>query len=394
MRILFTFTGGRGHLDPLIAIARAAAAAGHTVAFSGQARLMPAVEAEGFAAFATFPSSGDGAPVRTSLLELSAEREDAVLRDVFAGRLARQRADGLLALCGTWQPDLLVCDEVDFGALVAAERLGLPYATVLVTAAGSFVRADVVAEPLDALRAEHGLDPDPELAMLRRHLVLSPFPPSFRDPSAPLPVTARSVRMIPCEPARAGRTPLVYFTLGTVFNLESGDLFARVLAGLRELPIELVVSVGDPIDPSELGPQPPNVRVERHVDHASLLPRCSAVVSHGGSGTVLAALAHGLPSVLLPMGADQPLNAQRCASLGVARVLDAVRATPADAGAAVAAVLTDPRYRDAALRMRDELVRLPGPEHAVDLLRALALRYPRRVGSSDASPRGWTVRST
>jgi UDP:flavonoid glycosyltransferase YjiC (YdhE family) len=75
-------------------------------------------------------------------------------------------------------------------------------------------------------------------------------------------------------------------------------------------------------------------------------------------------------------------------------VLDAVRATPADGGAAVTAILGDPSYREAALCMRDEIVRLPRPEHAVDLLRALAMRYPRRVGSSEGSPRGWAVRST
>lgn len=73
-----------------------------------------------------------------------------------------------------WQPDLIVCDEIDFGSMVAAERLGLPYATVLVTAAGSFVRHELVAEPLNALRLEHGLPPDPELAMLSRYLILSP----------------------------------------------------------------------------------------------------------------------------------------------------------------------------------------------------------------------------
>jgi UDP:flavonoid glycosyltransferase YjiC (YdhE family) len=89
-----------------------------------------------------------------------------------------------------------------------------------------------------------------------------------------------------------------------------------VLAGLRDL--EVFVSVGAEIDPTELGPQPPNVRIARHVDQGDVLPRCRAVVSHGGSGTVLAALAHGLPSVLLPIGADQPENADRCEALGVA----------------------------------------------------------------------------
>lgn len=84
-----------------------------------------------------------------------------------------------------------------------------------------------------------------------------------------------------------------------------------------------------------------------------MLPRCGAVVCHGGSGSVLGALAHGLPLVMVPMGADQPLNAARCAALGIARVLDALRASPAAARAAVSAVLTAPTYRRAAARLRD-----------------------------------------
>jgi hypothetical protein len=56
-----------------------------------------------------------------------------------------------------------VFDEPDFGSQVAAARLGLPYACSLCLAAGSFVRPEVVAEPVDALRAANGLPPDPRL---------------------------------------------------------------------------------------------------------------------------------------------------------------------------------------------------------------------------------------
>jgi UDP:flavonoid glycosyltransferase YjiC (YdhE family) len=86
---------------------------------------------------------------------------------------------------------------------------------------------------------------------------------------------------------------------------------------------------------------------------------------------VLGSLAHGLPSVLLPMGADQPWNAARCEQLGVALVLDALRATPAEVREAVSTVLDDPSYRAAAERVRDEIRALPGPEHAVRLLERL-----------------------
>jgi UDP:flavonoid glycosyltransferase YjiC (YdhE family) len=376
LRILFTFAGDSGHFHPLVPIARACAAAGHTVAVGTRPRMMPVVRAAGFEAFAAEPAAGRP-PKRIPLQPLDQEREDRDLRDGFADRLARVRAAGLLALAETWRPDLVVCDEVDFGSVVAAESLGVPYATVAVMAAGSFVRSDLVAEPLSRLRAEQGLPPDPGLEMLSRYLVLSPVPPSFRDPAFPPPATAHTISPLTEEhageplPPLSGK-PLVYFTLGTVFNLESGDLFERVLAGLGRLPVDVVATVGREIDPAELGPQPPNVHVERFIPQSAILPRCRVVVSHGGSGSVIGALAHGVPVVLLPMGADQLLNAARCEALGVGRVLDPTTVTPERVRESVSAVLEDGAYRCAAGRLRAEAVAAPGPAHAVELLERLA----------------------
>jgi hypothetical protein len=341
-----------------VPLARTAAAAGHTVAFTGRRSAVgPEFELD------FFPTGAERSPKRIPLRPLDPEREQREFRQGFAGRLARERAKDLRTLCAEWRPDVVVCDETDFGAMLLAERLGLPYASVCTTAPG-FIRRELLTEPLAALRADHGLPPDPELAMLDRYLVLSPFPQSLRDPG---PAHCfRSVVGARCEGPRT-----VYFTLGTVFNLESDDLFARVLAGLRMLDVDVVATVGRQIDPAELGPQPERIRVERYLPHSAVLPRCDAVVSHGGSGTVLGTLAHGLPSVLLPLGADQPLNAARCEELGVALVLDAMRATPEDVCEAVSAVLEDPSFRAAAGRVRDEIRRLPGPEHAVGLLERL-----------------------
>jgi MGT family glycosyltransferase len=239
-----------------------------------------------------------------------------------------------------------------------------------------------VGEALNELRAGQGLPPDPELEMLRRYLVLSPFPPSFRDPAYPLPATGHSFRP-PLSPATGDLAPAwlsslpdrptVYFTLGTVFNMESGDLFTRVLTGLRDLPINVVVTVGPYLDPLELGPQPANVYIERYIKQALILPHCSLVVSHGGSGSVAGALAYGRPSVLIPMGADQPLNAARCVQLGIAQMLDPIEATPDSVRAAVSEVLAAPSYRQAAERLRDEFAALPGPAHTVRLLERLAV---------------------
>jgi UDP:flavonoid glycosyltransferase YjiC (YdhE family) len=377
MRVLFTFAGGAGHAEPLVPIARAARAAGHEVAFGGRPFVVARLVARGFAGF---PDTGDpvGEPTEiTPLVEFDAAREDRLLRRGFAWFHARRRAAVILELCEQWGPDVIVCDDVDFGAMVAAERAGVPHATVVVIAAGVLGRPEVVAAPLNLVRAENGLPPDPDVRMVSRHLVLSPVPPSLRDPAFPLPDTAHSIRagsLEPGDPAPAWLEelhagPVVYFTLGTVFNMESGDLVGRVLSGLRDLPGTVVTTLGKHVDP---GPQPPNVRIEAHVPHAVLFPRCDAIVSHGGSGTVIDGLAAGLPQVVLPMGADQPLNAARVEALGAGVVLDPLLATPTEIGAAVRTVLEQPAYRDAAERVRREVLALPDAAHAVTLLERLS----------------------
>ena len=201
-RILFTFAGGSGHMEPLIPLARAAEAAGHRVAFAGRPWMVPQVDAAGFAAFVAGSDLGL-TPERLPLAPTDLEQD---MRDVGSGfgrRIARERAADILPLCTEWRPDLLVCEELDFGAMVIAERLGLPYATVLVSATGAFVRPELVAGPLDEVRAEHGLPRDPGLAMLSRYLVLTPFPRSFRDPGFPLPATAHHLRLLTTGAAEA-----------------------------------------------------------------------------------------------------------------------------------------------------------------------------------------------
>jgi UDP:flavonoid glycosyltransferase YjiC (YdhE family) len=334
-RILFTFAGGAGHFEPLVPVAEAARTAGHEVAFTCAAGMVPAVARRGFAVTPTVPGETAYPPARRPLVPADAEHELQVLRDYYGGRLKRSRAAGIADRCEQWRPDLLVCDEADFGCAEAAARHGLLLAVVHV-GAPDFVPDDLAI----------GAD-----------LVLSPFPAAYR------PGGARRFRAHDAAPATGGE---LYFTLGTIFPLECGDLFTRVLAGLDGLPV--TVSVGPHLDPAELGPQPPGVRVERHVDQAELLPRCRLMISHGGSGSVLAALAHGLPSVLLPIGADQPWNARRCQELGVARVLDPVHATPDEIRAAVADAA---ECRPAAARLQREIARLPAAADVVPLLEAL-----------------------
>ncbi|MGI8482763.1 MAG: glycosyltransferase [Thermomicrobiales bacterium] len=379
--MLFTFAGGSGHFLPLTPIAREAMRSGHVVAFAGQTAMISTIERAGFAAFDTGGSTLRTSPEIIPLLPPDIEREEGAIRNGFALRTARTRADALLPLCTEWKPDVVVCDEVDFGAMIVAERLGIPHATVIVLAAGAFTRTDVIADSLNVVRKEHGLPADPDAIMPGRDLIISPVPPSFRDPRYPLPETAHAIRPyvlesietddVPAWIADLGKLPVVYFTLGTIFNLESGDLFQRVLAGLRDLPVDVVVTVGRELDPEVLGDQPPHVRIEQFIPQAALLPHCDLVISHGGSGSVIGSLAFGLPQVLIPMGADQLHNAERGEALGFARVLDPITLTPEDIRKVTAEMLADTNSRECAQRSANEIVALPGSEYAVQLLERL-----------------------
>lgn len=375
-RILFSFMGGHGHFVPLVPLAEAARAAGHDIAFACGASMCPAVQDAGFTALQLGPGSASMAE-RGPLRPLDLERELDEFRDRFVGAAPRHKVPLLLEAAAAWRAQALVCDEADFGSQLAAERLGLPCAIINVMAAGSFVRAERIGPTLAAVRAELGLPTDPPAETRRR--VFSPFPPGFRDPAFPLPPDAFSFR--PYEPApaapaptwigqRAG-APLVYFSLGTVFNVESGDLFNRVLAGLSALPVNVFVTVGHEIDPAEFGQRVGHVRIERFVPQTRLLPHCDLVVSHGGSGSVAGALAHGVPMLLIPLGADQPLNADRVAALGLGRWLDPVAAEPVDVRAAAEALLGDLECRQALGAFRDSFAALPGREVALAHLEAL-----------------------
>ena len=86
---------------------------------------------------------------------------------------------------------------------------------------------------------------------------------------------------------------------------------------------------------------------------------------------MLAALAHGLPQLLTPLGADQTHNAERAEALGFAGVVDAAMASPADIREAVELALADRSRGDRARRLQREIDDLPEVDAAVPLLERL-----------------------
>lgn len=214
-----------------------------------------------------------------------------------------------------------------------------------------------------------------------RYLFLSPFPTDYLNQEVTLPATTHQLRPVPFDRSGAESLPnwfehlpdrpTVYISLGTVSN-NHPEIFHAFLHGLRDEPLNLIVTVGRDLDPAQFGSQPEHIHIEHYIPQTLLFQHCNLVVTHGGSGTVMAALTYGLPLVILPIAADQPENAERCAALGLAQIIQPAELTPERARQVVLGVLGDPKYRINAERMRAEIAALPGPEHGARLLEQLA----------------------
>ncbi len=365
MSIVASFVGGWGHAEPLLPLANLARSLGHHVGFAGQAGVLDRVREHGYSTHVVGPDTL--ATTRRPLMPVDRAAERAVMRDHFVARFGRMRAETLGALFDRERPDLVICDEVDVGSVVAAERRGIPCVTVVVLAAGLLMAPDVVGPAWRALREEQGVAPDPGGSRVAGTLAIAPFPRSLRSPLARVagpiefvrpPILDQVARPLASGNDTGGARPLVYATLGTVFNLESGDLLSRLVEAMNAVSesfdVEVVITTGPGIDPATLPAPRPGVRIAEFIAQRELLGRCAAVVSHAGSGTLGAVLSLGIPVVTLALGADQPDNADRCAQLGVGITLDPLTATPAEIAEAARTTLVDPTYRLAASSLAAE----------------------------------------
>jgi MGT family glycosyltransferase len=146
--------------------------------------------------------------------------------------------------------------------------------------------------------------------------------------------------------------------------------FHTVVDALADLGDTLQAVVATP-RPDMTGEVPPHIRFTGPVPQLALLPRMSAVVSHGGHNTVCESLAHGLPLVVSPIKDDQPLVAQQVVDAGAGVRLRFNRVRPDELRDAVRAVLGEPGYRVAAGRIRDSFTAAGGAQTAADHLEKL-----------------------
>jgi UDP:flavonoid glycosyltransferase YjiC (YdhE family) len=388
VRVLFSTTGHSGHLLPLVPLARACVAAGHDVVVVTHAPRAPNVERLGLPVHAVAVSPDEAwAPLMAKIPRLRQSEGDAlIIREGFARIGAGGALPGVLAVVEELDPDVVVHEGYEFAAPIAAEVHDRPLARMALGLASTeeWVVALAAAAVAD-LRRSAGLAPEGPRAPL-----LSLLPPSFDD--GPATQRFRAGALAADAPAGDG-PPLVYVTLGSVTGSLPfyPELHRRLLEALADVPARVLLTLGRDADPAALGPVPANARVEAWVDQDEVLGRAAAVVSHGGHGTTLGALAHGVPQAILPLFAgDQWRTARRVGELGAGVVLEdgerGVFAPPGDAvlsalPAAVSRLVDDPAFADAARALQADFARMAPADAAVPMLEGHASTAARSAGS-------------
>lgn len=390
VRVMFSTTAGAGHLGPMVPVAHACRAAGHEVAVAAPVSFGPAVTDAGLPhlPFPDVPADQLGA-VFARLPGLPREEANRVVISEVFGRLdARAALPVLLETVESWRPDVVVRDPCEFGALAAAAWYGLPQVQVAI-GLGRLLQmaAGWLEDPIRELEAAAGLADLQGAARLLATPTLSSVPAVLDSPDAGHaggegPVWrfhAPSTADGPSLPGEWGdaSAPLVYVSFGSVAGSLGpfAGMYPAILEVLADLPVRVLLTTGTGYDPARLGRVPGNARSVEWWPQAAAMREASVVIGHGGFGTTMIALAHGVPQLVLPLFAsDQFMNAERVAEVGAGLRLEGGLESVGEVPGLVDKLLRESRFAATARDIAAEIAALPDVAATVDVLHDLVGR--------------------
>jgi MGT family glycosyltransferase len=413
-RYLFAIIDGGGTVPADTSVIRAMVDRGHDVRVLADAVLAPDIETTGAEHI-----PWDRAPQRPNLDPQSVIMKDWDAKTPFEA-FARVRDGAMVGPAGLFAAD--VRDELQrrpadvvvgnffvFGAQIAAEAERVPFAFLvsnllsfrgsgtpplgpgLEPARGPLGRArdralnrfmarlfDKGLDQLNEVRRANDLEPIGSVLenFARADRLLLMTSRAFEYESFTPPPNVRLVGPRLDDPAWAGdwtpppgADPLVLVGMSSTF-MDHADVLQRSADALGRLPVRGVLTTG-PAVPVHAIDSPANVTVVERAPHSEVLRHASAIVTHAGHGTVLKALAAGVPVVALPLGRDQLDNAARVAHHGAGLRLKPKASAEAIADA-LRRVLDEPSFAQNARRLADAIAEETAEDHAAEELEGLA----------------------
>ena len=423
MRIVLSNIGTLGDINPLIALARELKRRGHTpvMALPGvyRSRIVPL-------GLEFHPIRPDIDPNNNVLVEMVYDIKHGTehgLRNFLFPSLRQTYDDLLDAATNPVRADLLLLGELNYAGPIVAEKTGIPWASYVLAPLSFFsafdppvlppyprlAKADKKVpgfgrvirrvarfasrkwpEPIYELREELGLPPGPNPLFDAKHspyLVLALFSRVLGAEQKDWPANTL-ITGFAFYDADAGNAklpdhlakfvsdgePPVVFTLGSAAVLAAGDFYDVSAKAVMELRHRAVLLIGTDERNRPKEKLPASVCIAEYAPYSELFSRASVVVHQGGVGTTAQCLKAGKPMLIMPYSHDQPDNARRMKRLGVAKVIQKAKYTPAKVTRKLEKILGNPALAAQARAVADEIRGEDGVKTACDALEGLYAR--------------------
>ena len=419
MRIVFTVFAASTHFYNLVPMAWALRAAGHEVCVASQPDLLDTITRSGLTAVPVGEALnlaersrevqrrpadqrvyGSGYDIaETEQGKLTWEyvhtvfsRYSSVALDLLA---AESTVDDLVRFLLAWRADLVIWDAMTYAGPIAARATGVPHVRMafamdhLARMRAIFLDLaarrpgechDPLAEWLDGKLARYGRDFDEDI--VTGMATIDPMPACLRVrldlnrlPVRPLPYNGPST--IPEWVLPPPKRPRVCLTLGQTGRdiRDNGVSAPDLVEAVADLDVDVVATLNSG-QLAAIPTLPGNVRAVDFVPLNELLPSCSAIIHHGGPGTVVNAVMHGVPQLIVPAKLwGERVTARVLANEGVCLSIDPEDLTGQTLREQLPRLLDDPSFRDAAARLRHETRAAPTPAELVPELESLATHH-------------------
>ena len=401
MKLGFICINVPGHLNPITALARQLQARNHDVVFlysPGAAGLpfIPANEKDHFNENRSELSKMQGENALQFSLRRMLDQTESILKT-------------LPAIVQANRIDALVIDTIQFYAELGAMQLGTPYLhvsaamyldysgytplsiygwphqttpaalarnregvadfTKLMKGASERIRAyaKTVGLKIDWDDLSSTISPLASITQVPRAFDFesSHWPPQFHHTGPFHDGKGREKVDFPWE--RLTGEPLIYASMGTILNGRV-DVFRTMVAALaKHRDLQLVLSVGDQVDPEQIGPVPSNAIIVKRAPQLELLKQTSVCITHAGLNTVLESLAQGVPQIAIPVTYDQPAVAARIADKQTG-IVTSLEFTADHLSTLLQEVLQNSTYRDNARKLQKAIAEANGLSVAADLI--------------------------
>ncbi|HEX6288595.1 MAG TPA: macrolide family glycosyltransferase [Herpetosiphonaceae bacterium] len=166
---------------------------------------------------------------------------------------------------------------------------------------------------------------------------------------------------------RAPGRPTLYISLGTLFNAWP-EFFASCIEAFGNSEWQVLMAIGERVDPASLGVLPDNISVAPYVPQLAVLANTDVFITHGGMNSTMEALSYGVPLVVIPQMAEQAITAKRVAEMGLGLTLDKYTMTVEMLRDAAARVLNEASFREQAAQMQAAIREAGGYKCAADTI--------------------------